>query len=632
VSTGLALFLFLVLIRARVTGHSWTWILRPVEQVPRVFLGSYYDFLYVAVLMLVFVGLAGCFRSKPRVLGWLGAGYRGVAIFSFAAAAANIPFVSLIGRPFNYQWLYYSDFLQSFDARHAILANVTIVNVVAALVACLALGTVAIATGAVLDRLLARAKARRWPVLLAVAASGVYLLAGHDYVTRSDRPRGLHENSVVAFVGSFLARNRQPGIFTMKTRFGVEEFMPIRGRPEKVPEPKRRIDDAVRNVVMIVLESVAAQYVEPFGGEFSVTPTLTRFRDRSALFSRVYAHAPHSNTSLWSLQSGLYPWITYRFVARDYPRIEVPSLSGELERRGYRTAFFNSSDNRFQNTEEFLEHQGFDRIVDWRSMRSEQPLLKVEEEGWPYQDGIDDATTMNHVVGWIDEVPGEPFFALMWTMMTHYPYFEMGESETYTTDDESFNRYLNGLRYTDAAIGKLLEALESRGLSHQTLVVVVGDHGEGFYQHGVGGHGRDLYEESVRVPLQLINPGLFRGETHDVLGGLVDVPATILDILGVPAPETWQGRSLFDSHRRERVYFFAPTSDYWFGYREGDRKYLYNASRDEVEVYDLASDAGERVNLAKNDPASEAQCKERLASWVQYQNRTIERLLEGLTR
>lgn len=97
--------------------------------------------------------------------------------------------------------------------------------------------------------------------------------------------------------------------------------------------------------------------------------------------------------------------------------------------------------------------------------------------------------------------------------------------------------------------------------------------------------------------------------------------------MGFPSPGGWQGRSLFSADRPPRVYFFAPWSDYWFGYRENDTKYLFNATSNRFEVYDLAKDPHEAKNLSDGSSAIRDRVSERLASWVQYQSVLMNRIL-----
>jgi arylsulfatase A-like enzyme len=181
-------------------------------------------------------------------------------------------------------------------------------------------------------------------------------------------------------------------------------------------------------------------------------------------------------------------------------------------------------------------------------------------------------------------------------------------------------------------VGKLLHALEERHLDKTTLVVIVGDHGEAFGQHGQWTHAQTLYEESVHVPLILINPDLFHGERSPVVGGLIDLAPTVLEILGFEPPDRWQGRSLWSARRSSRVYFFAPWSDQLFGFREKDLKVIYNASTNRFEAYDLARDPRETINRALQMRGAIPVWQERLAAWVQYQSKMMQRILADETR
>jgi arylsulfatase A-like enzyme len=217
---------------------------------------------------------------------------------------------------------------------------------------------------------------------------------------------------------------------------------------------------------------------------------------------------------------------------------------------------------------------------------------------------------------------------MLWTTMTHYPYFAPQEEVDFATDDVELYRYLNALRHGDRALGRLLAALDRLDIADDTLVVVVGDHGEAHGQHGERGHGSQLYQENIHIPLVLINPRLFRGETSDAIGGLVDIAPTIMDILGLPPAPIWQGRSLLAADRPPRTYFFSPLAELLFGYREGDRKYIYNASRGSFEIYDLGRDPTEQQNVYNDDPEVRDAILGRLAAWVQYQDRFIRSLAE----
>jgi lipoteichoic acid synthase len=242
---------------------------------------------------------------------------------------------------------------------------------------------------------------------------------------------------------------------------------------------------------------------------------------------------------------------------------------------------------------------------------------------------------------WVDHDPGAPFFALLWTVQNHWPYFDPGgpsasgrepdrgtARESGDTSSVRRARYLRALGETDRALGELLRGLERRGLLDSTLIVVAGDHGEAFGQHGNAFH-RLLWEEEVRVPLILINSRLFHGETDTIPGGTIDIAPTIVDLLGQPMPPEWQGRSLFDPGRPNRAYLFGPYSGL-FGLRDGKWKLIYDPIANQDQLYDLSADPHEQLNIAAGHPEAVREARERLAAWVQYVDRYYRRL--GVSR
>ena len=187
--------------------------------------------------------------------------------------------------------------------------------------------------------------------------------------------------------------------------------------------------------------------------------------------------------------------------------------------------------------------------------------------------------------------------------------------------------YLDGLyqgevRFVDDQIGRLLDAIDAHSPLEDSLVVVFGDHGEEIGDHGsLEGHGWTLYEEVLRVPLILRFPaGLYQGSVVEQPVGLMDVAPTVLDSLGIPPPDGFQGRSLrplFDGES-EPLEYPPVISD--SGGRLGVFKRSVRGSRFKLieskdtgqwqvgppfgagyELYDLASDPLEQINLFDPD-------------------------------
>jgi arylsulfatase A-like enzyme len=217
---------------------------------------------------------------------------------------------------------------------------------------------------------------------------------------------------------------------------------------------------------------------------------------------------------------------------------------------------------------------------------------------------------------------------MIWTVQGHYPYFFATEEEDFGVANISFNRYLNTMKHNDELIGAVMKSLKDRGLDDSTLVVVTGDHGEAFGQHGQFGHGTSIYEENLRVPLYFINSTLFHGERKQDIAGMKDLATTVFSIINVDKPEIWQGRDLMSTNSNE-VFYFAPWSDYLFGYRKENMKYIFNETQNTIEVYDLNLDPEEKINLFDKTTNEEIEhARYRVAAWVQFQNKFFKESLE----
>ena len=191
----------------------------------------------------------------------------------------------------------------------------------------------------------------------------------------------------------------------------------------------------------------------------------------------------------------------------------------------------------------------------------------------------------------------------------------------------SVNSSLNAIKHYDEIIDKTIKQLEARNRLHNTLIVIVGDHGEAFGRHNQHGHGSGIYEENIHVPLIMYNPILFNGERRTTFGGLKDVSSTIMGLLGLSQPDAWQGRSLFNETGKDKVFFFAPWSDYLFGIRHGSNKIILNESERTIELFQLSKDSLEEENIAEDNPELTETYREEVAAWIQYQDKFIKQIL-----
>jgi lipoteichoic acid synthase len=607
--------------------------------IPAGIAASFYDLVFIASLTgAALLLLALVRRSRPGRILVAVLFYLLVAV-ALAWGFANINLVKVLGEPFTFQWLVYGDFLQNADARNAMsdafnLRDFSILT--GAIVAVLVLGFAAsrlwLSLGPVGHRIALGA------IVLGV---GVAAVGSGYHVEASALPANKLQNPVVHFVESALL-SPTPVVLTMPANPNDPAVASVGERPPETSDFVAPDPNPVKNVLLYIMESVPAKYVESYGGKYPVTPNIKSVAGDSIRFNKIYAHAPSTNYTIFSLFTSLYNDISYYGMTGSHPYLRLDTLPNMLSRNGFRTGFFWSADSRFQRVDEFLLNKGFDTIEDFRGQTCDLPTYRLSTEDWKNADYNNDLCTADQTLAWINKDPDKPFFATMFTAMTHYPYqvaftdqaanqaVPAGPMElVHYVDDEKFNSYLNALRIGDLAFGKVLDNLKQTGRLDSTLIVIMGDHGEAFGEHGTYSHASAIYDENVHIPLIMINRNLFHGQTDDRVGGIIDIAPTIFDILGLKMPEQWQGRSLFSRDRPDKTFFFAPWRGVQFGYREGDRKVMFNANTGKIEVYDLKADPGETKNLFIDGTSDATAVLQPIADWVQSHRRYIAQVIAG---
>ncbi|MBX3411081.1 MAG: LTA synthase family protein [Pirellulales bacterium] len=381
------------------------------------------------------------------------------------------------------------------------------------------------------------------------------------------------------------------------TAISKRDVLPLQGRPQ--------------NLIVIVLESVGANYLGLYGAPYDNTPYLEARAARGGLvLEHVYAHAASSPKSLVALTASVIPRVDWKLITRDSPNFDVPLLPQVLHARGYRTCYLHSGYWGWKKRDSFLHRRGVETILDATN------LPAPELFSW----GISDDALFQAALRWIDEDRTRPFHALLWTIETHHPYIAGDDPRDFGVEDEELNRYLNAIRNVDRRIERLMQELERRGLADDTVVAITGDHGEVFGQHGQRVHSFGIYQENVRVPAVLLHPSLARGPRHhESVVQQIDLPATLLGLLDVPAPNSWQGRDILHDRPLPRAYFFSTGNEVLLGLREGDLKYHYHVSGGYEELFDLARDPQELTNVAEQFPGKCAEFRRRVGGLVRAQ-------------
>lgn len=424
------------------------------------------------------------------------------------------------------------------------------------------------------------------------------------------------------------------------------------------------------NVVIVSLDTLRADALGTYGEARPTSPTFDRFAAQSVVFDECYSQAPMTAPSHMTLFTSLYPSV-HRVVNLMGEAIRAKAQAGEesvqwrvdpavttlaevFRAGGWRTAAFHGGGNLTQSL-------GFDQGFEWYDGKPKNGMNANAERLFDFAQSE----------AWLDAHADEPFFLFLHTYLPHAPYappppwdrafdpdyagpipyrdayvraMSRGEPGPpapgpdasparqrmakhtpwqfwgYVDPDDPRELehlkalYAGDVRTTDDALATMLAALERRGLTERTLVIVLSDHGEGFGERGYFEHPGKLHHELVHVPLAVRGPGLAPRRVDSPVG-LIDVAPTVCELAGLPAPREMQGRSLAGLLRGGE----EPTREVWsefvWRWRNGPKGPepldFVRARRDErftviatkkgdvatVELFDRTNDPKERNDL-----------------------------------
>lgn len=361
-----------------------------------------------------------------------------------------------------------------------------------------------------------------------------------------------------------------------------------------------------RSVLWVVLESTAAQYLQPFGAAQDPMPRLSLLARQALRFPHTYAVYPESIKGLFASLCSTAPAAHTPATRYTQQRLPCAGLASQFAAAGYQTALFHSGWFLYLGMRGIVEARGFGQLQDAGTIAGQY--------GTSF--GVDEQATVQRLLQYVDAQPaGQPFFAMYLPIAGHHPYYSPGplqRPQPFAGRDD-LSRYQNDLALGDVALGTLLDGLSARGLLSQMLVVVSGDHGEAFGQHpGNLAHSLFLYEENVRVPLLIVPPrdtvpstAPPPGSQAGQVASLLDVAPTLLDLCGLPIPARYQGHSLLspEATSESAVARFLTDHAVWqVGLRQGRYKFIYDIEADRGQLYDLWADPQEQHNLSQQQP------------------------------
>lgn len=384
------------------------------------------------------------------------------------------------------------------------------------------------------------------------------------------------------------------------------------------------------NVLLIGIETLRADHVGHLGYARNTTPALDTIAKEGVAFSKTMATANWTMPAVMSVLTSLYPEV---HGTNNYDKKlpeSVPMLAEVLKENGYKTVAFVSNptlDGRHGFSRGFELYDDFSVWLDFIGMGKYVAGNNTVPNPDVHQTLTSEPLTRS-ALHWLERNYQEPFFMFVFYFDPHYDYIPPPPFDTLFDPDydgsidgcgiveepRKSNRppqrdldhiialYDGDIRYTDTYISKLLDVFTKFGILDQTLVVIFGDHGDEFYEHGKTAHAHTLYNELIHIPLVLRWPsGIPKGRHIDALVSQVDIMPTIFDYLGIQHQLSIQGRSLKDLIEGRvnelHEYVFAGVSNGKCAIIGNRNKMLLNHGIGEKEFYDLSNDPREQNNI-----------------------------------
>lgn len=382
------------------------------------------------------------------------------------------------------------------------------------------------------------------------------------------------------------------------------------------------------NVVLISIDTLRADHMGCYGYRRGTTPRLDAWARGAVRFDQVTAPANSTLPSHMSMFTSLHPEV-HGVVDREEQEQRLTlapgrvTLAESLRQAGYETAAFVRDcvwmDPRFGLG------RGFDsyRVVDMDARRTNEAavfpwLRRTHEKPFflfvHYYDAHSDWTRLPY------DAP--PPFDSLFTAGYRGGFTGCGKDLCATrylqqlTDldgdlskedlDYIVGLYDNGVAYADSEAGRLVDALGQIGILENTIVILVGDHGEEFREHGCLGH-CGLHEDTIRVPWIVSWPGHLAPRTVQTPVQTLDLLPTLLGLLGLPSSGDAQGLSRVDElegrgQPPQHALFSTVAWGSGHSVRRGRWKLILDRDSERNELYDLEADPGETTNLTLQRP------------------------------
>ena len=298
-----------------------------------------------------------------------------------------------------------------------------------------------------------------------------------------------------------------------------------------------------KHIVLILMESFSAEFVGRLGAGYNATPVFDRLIDKGILFDRFFSQGTHTHQGLFATLSSFPNLPGFEFLMQNsHGQQAFRSFPAILKEVGFSTTYVYNGRFTWDNQEGFFRNQGMQRFVgvdDYVNPRYMDPTWGVSDEDMFVRGVAEIDRSAKH---------GRAF-VLLQTVSNHAP-FKLPAPAPFSDlkGPERLKKRLNGIRYSDWALGRFFQLARTRPWFKDTLFVILGDHGFGYQSPkamlDLGPH---------HVPLLLYYPGDRTAQARRIhtVSSQVDVLPTVLGLARIKRMHQSWGRDLFRLARND---------------------------------------------------------------------------------
>ena len=286
------------------------------------------------------------------------------------------------------------------------------------------------------------------------------------------------------------------------------------------------------NLVIFLQESLGAEYVGSLGGK-PLTPNFDKLTNEGLLFTNLYSTGTRSVRGIEAVVTGFLPSPSESVVKLSNSQTDFFTLASLLKGKGFDTSFIYGGSANFDNMGSFFNGNGFENIIDEEDFDSDGNKYAFKGT-WGYSDE-DLAVKANE---YFKSKNNKPFFSLMFSTSNHEPFeFPDGRIKLF---DKKKNTVNNAMKYADFSIGKFFELAKKEDYFKNTIFIVIADHNTRTY-------GKHLVPiKKFRIPALIIGPNIPKGKKFDLLTSQIDIPPTLLSMIGMKVETPMPGRNIKD--------------------------------------------------------------------------------------